>query len=368
MSARTTRAAWCAAATIVFCAAAWADKVVVYTSDRKGEIPYDNVTITDVKDCRLIYRSGASTVTKDLKDVVTVRVDGQDKLNEAELLMKAGKPDEALEAYAEADKAAPANKPWMKQLIRLRRLPALRQLQKIDTAVADWLGIVDESGASKIALAMGPGKEDVPKKGAAGNAKAVALLEAKQGELKDKKDYLQAVEWLLVHLYDAEGQEDKATGLREKLAGLKTPTTASTGRGVEQLRAVKELIDRKGVGRDALEGVLKTISTNLDRYAADDLPVVLLVAGRAKLALYEQGGKKDRAPLTEAGLDLMRVYAHFPDSKEAPEALFYAGQVNLALGNRNGARAAYEAVVRGYPKDAIAAKAGSAIEAMKDLK
>ena len=69
--------------------------------------------------------------------------------------------------------------------------------------------------------------------------------------------------------------------------------------------------------------------------------------------------------LLDAGLDLMRVVAHFFGSPEAPEALLAAGGVNAQLGNVRAARDAYQEVLKRFAdRQEIAQKAKAALESL----
>jgi hypothetical protein len=152
-----------------------------------------------------------------------------------------------------------------------------------------------------------------------------------------------------------------------------TVAAPAAGSLAERAEAIRGLIDKKQATVQDLQGVLKNYADTRDRYNARDLSTAMLLAGRAQLALYDMApaDQKDPKLLQEAGLNLMRVFAHYADAKEAPEALFYAGKVNLALGNRAAARQAMDTTVHMLEKDTkneLLAKAKAEIEEMKKLK
>ena len=367
------RTAAAVAALLAACGWVRADRVIYLTTDGKAEMPpLENVIVVEVKEGQLVYKLGGNALSKDLKNVSLIRIEGQTAFNDAEAKMRAGKAAEAVAAYDEAAKDAP--KPPVSQLLPLRRLRAAKQAKITDRAVADWLKIMDDNNASKEAVALAPGNEHFGARGSTQNAKASSILEAKLKELKDRKEYATEVKQLLRKLYEADGQDEKAALLAKEIAGLTEEPAGNGNTGSEaplpraRLDATRDVIDKGQATAENLEGIVKHFAAARKKYRAEDLPLALLVVGRAQMVLYEKGDKKDKGPLAQAGLNLMRVHAHFPDSKEAPEALFYAGQVNLALGNRNGARLAYEAVTRSYGRSEMAAKAAAALEALKNLK
>ena len=96
------------------------------------------------------------------------------------------------------------------------------------------------------------------------------------------------------------------------------------------------------------EGVIRKIRSNLKEYDKRQLPGAMLLLGKAQLQKYEQGGKKDRKLLIQAGLNLVWVYAEFGSEGEAPEALYLAARVNRQLNEPVAVRRALEVLVDSY--------------------
>jgi hypothetical protein len=65
------------------------------------------------------------------------------------------------------------------------------------------------------------------------------------------------------------------------------------------------------------------------------------------------------------GLNLMRVVTFYPTLPEAAEASYLAGVVNLDLGNRAAARAAFNRVLTNYKGSPFAADAAKAIDELE---
>jgi hypothetical protein len=363
------------AAVLVMVAAAGGDVVEV------KRIPYEGVTVTGIDaNGQLTFRKDNNVIAKEMKDVTRIRIDGLDAFNTAESRLGEGKAAEAVASYDEAQKQANL-KPGLQQVILLRRLQVLKQLKASDRAVEDWLRLVDELKVSPSALALRPEKEEMGAKGSAANRRAISVLEAKLGEVKDKKEFVAGIQNALIRLYEVEGNAEKAAQMARELAGTPgasgrngdTVAAPAAGSLAERAEAIRGLIDKKQATVQDLQGVLKNYADTRDRYNARDLSTAMLLAGRAQLALYDMApaDRNDPKLLQEAGLNLMRVFAHYADAKEAPEALFYAGKVNLALGNRAAARQAMDTTVHMLEKDTkneLLAKAKAEIEEMKKLK
>jgi TolA-binding protein len=81
-------------------------------------------------------------------------------------------------------------------------------------------------------------------------------------------------------------------------------------------------------------------------------------------ASTEQDAERARRLRLRAGLNLMRVYAGFPDSEEAVESLLLAGRACEQLGNESAAKAVYDDILKRFA-DTPAAE--SAREARKRI-
>lgn len=386
-----------ATALLLAAGAAWADKVVLLTSDGKSEMTRDKVSVLDFKNGEIKFRqvSGGSETTKNLKDVPLINLDEQPAFNDAEVKAKAGKYAEAMEQY---DLAARDAKDWQAALVAYRSLRVAKLAKKTDKAVTIWLKLADQSGGDKNVLTFRPDANSFGAKGSAANKSAITTLESKRTELKgkaDRVDYRGAVLQLLMELYTAEDNATKIaeiagdiTGAANTASGNTGGSTGNTGGAVSvvanvgsggaagsdsavasKLGAYKKLMDMGQISKKDMESIVSSFQSDRDTYRNDDLALALLVAGRAQFMLYQQADDKSESkPLVDAGLNLMRVFAFFPESDLSAEALFYAGQVNEELGNPKGAKSAYERIVRGYAKSGYAAKAADAIKALNKSK
>ena len=360
-----------AAAVALAAAAGHADDVTL-----KSGIPFSDVTIIQVKNSFVTYRiSGGGSVTKSLLDIKKIKLRQASSFNKAEELMAAKTPDAAAAVKAYDAAGVDGAGEWFKPLVRYRRLRALAQARLIDRAVAEWLAVMDADGASPAAISLQPKQAD--KKGSPRNAKGIKLLETRLKSVAEKKEYAGAIRQTLMRLYRAEGDTAKADRLANLLAGgsaePKPATRAGTGAPPavaasdldKQLGADRVLI-RPGQTPKNLENALRRIRSNLGQYDESQLPTALLAGGRARVLLAAGlAGAEQRTMLLAAGLDLMRVVAHFNGSPEAPEALLAAAEVNGRLGNVRAARNAYQEVLKRFAdRPEIAQKAKAALESL----
>ncbi len=384
-----------AAVVLLAAGAVWADKLTLLTTDGKSEMTRDKVTVLDFKNGELKFRqtSGGSETTKDLKDVSLISLEEQAAFNDAEVKAKAGKYAEAMEQYAAAAREA---KDWQVSLIAYRSLRVAKLAKKTDKAVSIWLKLSDQAPTEKKVLDFRPDSKAFAAKGSAEIKSAIATLETKRTELKGKTDrvaYRGAVLQLLMELYTAEDNAAKIAEIAGDITGaantgggatavaggttggttIGTPAagtmTGSDAAVASKLGAYKKLMDMGQISKKDLEAVVSTFLADRDTYRSEDLPLALLVAGRAQFMLYQQADdKSDSKPLVDAGLNLMRVFAFYPENDLSAEALFYAGQINEELGNPKGAQSAYNRLLKGYAKSPFADKATESLKALNKSK
>ncbi len=327
--------------------------------------------ITNAENGTVSFTSNGRQWTAKLDELGRIVLDGQEDFNAAEDHLAAKRYDKAVPSYDRAARANPSG--WRNRLIRYRRLPALDAAQLIDRAVEEWLWAVDDCGGAKATvLALRP--ERVAAKGSPANRRALQALTAKLGAAQKDKAYATAIKALLLKLHQAEGNTDEATALANELAGAgvsvpanpdtpaaTTPSGGNAGGGslAGQLRGVAVLVETDP-GK-----ALASLDENLTRYTAADLPLALLLRGKALQALGGQGGDDARGQLLRAGVCYMQVWVHFDASNEAPEALYRAGTVNAAIGNGRAAWKAYQKVVEEYPDSEWSEQAQQAAAALQ---
>lgn len=141
--------------------------------------------------------------------------------------------------------------------------------------------------------------------------------------------------------------EKQSSGSKVAAAALKnkmpTRSTAKSNRATIDLAVLGKLLQ---AGK--AKAVSARISGNIDRFSKKGLPAALLMLGHAQLQAFHMEKRKNRKMLTQAGLNFMWVYAQFPRSKQAPEALFYAAQVNRELDQPTASTLALHEIIRQY--------------------
>lgn len=332
-----------------------ADSVVL-----KNGLRYEPATVMRAADGIIAFRlGGGRMIRKSLTRVATVKIDGQTDFNRAEDLLKEGKLTQAVAAYNQAQKTAAVG--WRKTLAGYRLLSAAEEARDIETAVKQWLEIVDVANASDGAMAVRPRKLAAPR--SAGNDRAIKLLKAKAGVVEDKR-HLRAIRELLMDLYEQQGRLQEARALAARLAGQTQPQTDAApvrprGSNQANLRLTR-LSLKSGRHRE----VLHRLQPLLKAFSAAELPSAFYLMGAAQLELSKKQRDPDkaRALLLESGLNLMRVVALFPDSGDLAGALLRAGEVNERLKNPEGARAVYSELVGRHGRSPEARKAKDALK------
>lgn len=343
----------------VFGPAAWADSLKV------GRIPYGSVRVVAFKDGQLEFSVNGSRIKKPLSEIADLRMDGKISFNKAQEAMD---KDDAKAAVVLYDAAFDSESEWLAELIRYRRLPALAKAGLTFRAVEDWVKICGDSDNTAEALQLRPSGEEAT--AGEDTKKAIALLKQRQAA-STSKAFQEAVNSLLLKLYEKQGQEQQAAELAEKIAGggAKPPAKGESGEAARaetpmaargavqaQLKALDVLL-RQGKAGD----VVQQIEAKLPSLAQEDLAEALLLRGQARLKL----AGNNRQKVLEAGLDFMRVATYFGQSAQAPAALLGAAQVNLMVGNGQGAWQALETLVRQFPDSPEAKTAQAELDKLK---
>jgi len=371
---------------VFFCLAlatlGWADKVTT----TKG-LPYSG-EVTGYKDFTVsIKLANRNIVQKKIAEVKFVAIDSNAPFTQAEELL--GKEKHSLKqvvalytaAQAQASKSE-NEKPWLGELIAIRRYQALARAGQISLATKHWLKIVEQNQASPQALAIWPGKFSKRK---SQNLRALKLLQAKAKKLAQapakNKAYLQSVLKLQLALQQkALGQSQAAARTADILDTLATdPAKAAEmlqGKAPEQKPAADQPGDAQpgapatqAPPADQAEGtgdlatlaglfeagkvdvVAARIKSHIDAYPAKELPAALLLLGKSQLQSYRKSkGKAGRGVLLAAGVNLMWVFSEFPRSGQAPEALYYAAAVNKELNQPEAANLALREIIVQYDK------------------
>lgn len=357
-----------------------ADEVTV-----KGMPAYTGAVITSVEKGFIHFRLAAGNVlVRPIGDVERVQIVGIEAFNTAEKAMSAKEPNYAAAATAYDGITDLESRAWLKRLVQYRKLKALDQSGQFLRATQEWVNLLKEE--KDAAAAFVPAQ--VGKKGSPDNPKAISLLDGQRQAAQAGTPAYQALAKVLMQVYQAEGMTDKADSLAAELAGGAARTTArddkkgpgdgpgtsgtgvaarATADGAEAELAAKiqsaVILVREGQTPEMLTKALKTLQDVLKRCNESDLPLVLLVMGKAQILLAEKAAAGSRKELYVAGgLNCMRVIAHFPDAQEAAEALLLAGKANSAIGNQKAARAAFEMVQSRFKGTDAAKEASKLLE------
>ncbi|MBI5723518.1 MAG: tetratricopeptide repeat protein [Planctomycetes bacterium] len=327
--------------------AAWvrADDITLTTT----RIPWRAVTITDFRDMRVCFTTDNGVKKeKPLGEIRQIAMSSSADFTKAEEMLAKGQYEQAVELYTKAGRQF--DQPWQKKLSGYRRLAAVCNTVLIGTAADDWLAMAKESHYDRTVLDMVPAKAD--KKGSAQNAAAIKSLAAAQKT--ENRDFQRCIWTLLVTIHTAEGDGDKAAEYARKLVGEQADANALP------INALRALLEGNKLD-ECIAAVYKGLKT--DKYKDADLPEVFFILAQAQLARHARSS--DQALLVEAGLNFMRVAVFYPSSRQAPEALFNAGQINRKLNNKAAARAAFQKIIETYTTDeAIIARAKEAIASL----
>jgi hypothetical protein len=320
----TSRTPWLWTAALVWtaCASALADELVV------GNQKYSGARVEDVQAGLIVFQArGGDKLAKPVAQAVQIRIDDQILYNQAEDALQQGDAETAVVLFRAAADESAGSAPWLKKLIACRIIRAMELSGRTDQAAEQWLAVCDESPGSPAVVALAPIRAS--SRGGDANARAIALLEARRGRLGDGAT-VAAVDSLLAVLYRAEGRSERTKPRSNP------PTPAET---------------------PAVPGNAGAISPS----GSTSLPAELLATGKSQLAAGAGGNPE---LLASGGLTCMRVAVFYPDSEEAPEALYLAGRACEAMHNLPAARRAYAAVSLRYPRNEWAVKASAAAAAM----
>lgn len=353
-----------------------ADDIWIKGSKAGQTLQFSDVTFTEVKGGMISYRVGAATVTKLLSKVHKVHVTDEDALNQAEEILTGKNPDPAAAAKAYSKVKLSAAEQWLKLLVRYRRLSALNQTDLIDRAVADWLALMDSEGPPSMAGLQPTG---VGKKGSETNKRAIRTLKDKLKAVQSDKAYRVAVQRLLMKVYRVEGMDAEADKIADALIGKRpnaggnggrTPTTATaSASGLQQKIDAYVSWIRPDQAPAKLAEAVRELEARRKFCNRGQLITVLLGAGKAQVFLSRSRPAAEKAEkrklLLAAGLNFMRVVAHFSESVSVSEALYEAAGVNRLLGNKAAAGKAYREVVDRGEDPKFVAQAKKALADMK---
>jgi len=320
-----------------------------------GKLTYRDVKIVSSSNGQVMFKGlGDNNVSKPVRDIAFLMVDGEQAMNRAENLLLAGKSVEAARAYKQAESMV---SDLLCELVKYRRLTALDRAGMIDEATDQWLMLMNKSPDTGTA-SLRPVR--LLPAGAEQNVRAINLLVAAREDAKAGTVKRCAIDDMLFELYRREGKSAHLAELANAMLAVKSSAESSRKLSLSSPSALQTRFRAMGVMIDQRpRQVLKELQTGLisGPYADWQIPWALFLSGQARQHLAgDMDGDDKRAMLVVAGLDFMRVFTFYSASPQAPEALLAAGEINVSLGNRWAARNAWQAVVKKYP-DSQAARA-----------
>lgn len=312
-------------------------------------------TITGYADYTLILRvGGGQVVEKPLAEVRQITLDALPDVSSAEVQMQKNEAELALRLYARA--RTRASEDWQKRLIDDRAYQATIAAGRTDEAVAIWLDRLADSEVPTKIFALRPGK--FADAGEKANSLALERLDAwvRNRSAEIDRDVLVAVLELMLELQRHEGRRQAAAATTQHLAELQDGEEADTSQPAARPEgadtqanpdfAALEILLEAGKGGD----VVKALQDRIADLPRAERPAAWLLLGRAQWQVG-QGDAMDRTMLIRAGLNFMRVFAWYPASPKAAEALYRAAMVHRALGDRRAGCLALEELLQRYAQD-----------------
>ncbi len=334
-------------ATIAFvCLQAAADTVKV------GTLPYGGARITGFEDAKLTFRVGGNPIIKPIGQVTAIAITGKTPFNQAEKL-RTNSPAKAVEFYDKA--AGEAVVPWEKRLIAYRRLDALGRTGLTERWAQGWaamLAVEAEASVVKLRPEKLGDKSQI--------AGAIRQLEMALRRLRDGRAKAAISDFLekLRKCKAAVGDTGAGAAKKPPKTALASPGGVKvSGRSVGRLRTFETMLARGDAAR-----AMKQIDAYLKLAGSHELARTMFLSGAARMAVF--GKTKDVRLLRRAGLMFMQVAVFYPESADAPRALYHAGEVCEILGVTAGATAAYKRICLRYPKSSVVKQAKGKLEAL----
>jgi len=345
--------------------AALADEVAMETGLKYGAAKVSGVN----KKGEIEFAWSGRRFTQPLAKVKQIVLDGEEQFNQAEKTLAAGQHAQAARAYDTAFGLTRA--PWMKELIRYRRLKARDGAGQAYAALEDWLALMEATRSAEAVRERAP--SNLPKAGSTEQKRVRALLESHRAKAQRSRDevFVAAIDALLkaVEAGGPQTPDEKSPARKDPKGngpgGLMVNQEVTTGvdyGGV--LKTASSLLSKSNASAQDAKRALGLLDANIGKFGHGDLSGALLLRGQARQRLARAAaGDEQRMMLERAGLDFMRVAVLYPESVEAPFAMCLAGEVNEALGNPSAARNAYEAVLSRFEgNEKMVARARAALK------
>lgn len=314
----------------------------VVTLDTK--LRYDPVNVLMVERGVVSFDLNGRIIEKPLSEVESIRLTSSPAFIAAEDAWSRGewaRAAEAFEALAEPNDLTP-----VAVLSRWRAISAWSRAGRIDRALRVW-AVLARDGLGIEILRLRPDLSASSDAEAIGRAIVFAQAAAEDARARGDNALAEALLEIL-----PSSHRSPASG--RALASAPSPRLdPAASEGQPNPLAQAESLLAGGRPAEAL-GAIEQAAPLLGEQRR---PLALLISGRARMALASTDQARRRGLLLDAGLEFMRVFAYWPASEQAPEALYRAALINEALGNLPAAAAAMNEVADRWPDSAWAERA-----------
>jgi tetratricopeptide (TPR) repeat protein len=312
-----------------------------------GEAVSVGVTITGIEGGRLLWRGrDGEAMSRSIAEVEYLQVAGWPLFNVAEKQLRERYAHQACVSYEKAleDAIAPrkeaattADAPALDRplLVRCRLVRAYEADRRLDRSAASYVQLLERrDGLSWQALAP----RQISSPGTPGFEAAANLVSAAIARQKDPRVAVVLKEWRST--WPAASQPAREAVMRSPAPPPALPATSGAAASLAHLTAA-------GRYEEALAAV-RRIQLNTSGHERADA-----YFQEAQALIARANARPDSAAVDRrrAGIALVRVVIHYPDSPRAPEALLLAGRVCRQEGNVNGAKSLWSELMARYPAE-----------------
>ncbi len=314
-------------------------------------IKADGVKVTSIKGDRLFYSTDAGMqASKPLNQLPQINIDGETNFNNAENAYARDDLDTAINAYQQVVQSGSA-KDWMLSRACERLIKAAKQKNRFDAQVSAYCSLLAKDPAA--AAVNKPTAPDEHTQNL--DAALVTVNKALDSAPATEKGSLLSLE---LEIDRAKGDKAQTSATLQQLVALGGASPADMA--MLKVESAKVDLDAKEYDK-----AISTIEQNRALFTEPDQQVdALYVLAQAHMAL--DGNKTDPDKLKDLALDYLRVVAFgskLPDRPHVADSLVAAGDLEVKLGDKQGAAALYQQVTRDkiYTGTPAASKAQAAL-------
>jgi tetratricopeptide (TPR) repeat protein len=347
---------------LIWLAACWL-MVVAARADsiNYGGLVVNNISIDKFDGKQIYYRTESGNVDQRVvSDRVKINVNDEPNLDLAEDAFGAANWSDAVDGYMKAIRST--NKPWVRDYASVRLQTAAAKSHRFDAAVAAWVQEVNHD--PKWAAAHTP---TLPADSNSTYLRtAVTQLETAAAGAKDDVDKVATIRTFQLQIAKAMHDDQLISDLASELTALLSQhqTTALNSDDVHavvmaQLGLVHVSLDKK----DFATAQKKLLQLKGSVVEPADQADWLWCDAQAKAGPI--GNDKDAAALKDAELAYMRLVAHFPNSAQAPQALYNTAELMERGGDIKTALDVCQQIAQDYPGQPVAQQAAAAARRMQ---